>query len=414
MLLTYGTMSSSGSGQEAGPWNARPDPFLALTGKVILLADTDSTTLAHCRTILRVLGEVARELVVVTASTGRMDELEALGPRVIDFDCRAFGTALTQESITIWRLARIIEDEDADVVHFFGLKPAALGSMAVKLIKPRHAVLHLPDLGALDAASGVFGWLHRSLAFKVIGSLAAKPSTFLLAESELDMALLRGSGVDPGPRFALVGGTGIDIDRYPVLPPPQNSMPVAAFIGPLTRAGGVADLMRAFDRVWARGVRLRLELHGEPDPGEPDGIAYASFAQWMQHPGVRMQPPAGDVRELWRRADFFVCVAPMRQGLPRPLLEAAACGRPVIATDMAGGGGFVRDEVEGLVVPASDPTALAEALERLARDAGLRARMGAAARLRVLQGYTDAHISETLRNVYRSLLSAVPGRALNA
>ena len=81
---------------------------------------------------------------------------------------------------------------------------------------------------------------------------------------------------------------------------------------------------------------------------------------------------------------------------------------------MVGGHGFVRDEVEGLVVPASDPAALAEALERLARDVGLRARMGAAARLRVLQGYTDAHVSETLRNVYRSLLGAVPRRALLA
>ena len=391
---------------------ASPQPFTKLARKVVLLAGDDTTVLSHCRTILRVLGEVAREVVVVTASTGRMDELEGLGPRVIDFDCRAFGTALTQESVTAWRLARIIEDEDPDAVHFFGLKTAALGSMAVKLIKPRHAVLHLPDLGALEAASGSFGWLHRNLACKVIGSLAAKPSTFLLTESEQDLALLRDGGIDPGPRFALVGGTGIDIDHYPVLPPPQNEMPVAAFVGPLTRASGVADLMQAFDRAWAKGVRLRLELHGEPEPEEADGITYAAFAQWMQHPGVRMQPPPADVRELWRRTDFFVCAAPVRQGLPRPLLEAAACGRPLIASDMVGGHGFVRDEVEGLVVPASDPAALAEALERLARDAGLRARMGAAARLRVLQGYTDAHVSETLRNVYRSLLGAVPRRAL--
>lgn len=403
------------SGEDAGgSRSARPDPFAALTGKVILIADTGSTLLGDCRTLLRVLGEVAREVVVVTASAGRTDELEALGPRVIDFDCRAFGTALTQESVTAWRLARILEDEDADAVHFYGLKAAALGCMAVKLIKPLHAVLHLPDLGALDAASGALGWLHRNLAFRVIGSLAARPSTFLLSGCEQDLALLRDGGIDPGPRFALIGGAGIDVDHYPLLPPPQNDMPVAAFVGPLTRAHGVADLMRAFDRAWAKGVRLRLELHGEPDPQEPDGIPYPAFAQWMQHPGVRMRPPAGDVRELWRRADFFVGAAPLRHGLPRPLLEAAACGRPAVVTEFAGGRSFVRDEVEGLVVPASDPAALADALERLARDAGLRARLGAAARLRVLQGYTEAHVSETLRNVYRSLFGAAAGRALSA
>jgi glycosyltransferase involved in cell wall biosynthesis len=414
MLWGHGTMNGMSGEEAAGAWGTGADPFTTLTGKVVLVVDTDATALGHCRTILRILGEVAREVVVVAASTGRMNELEVLGPRVIDFDCRAFGSALPQESVTAWRLARILEDEDTDAVHFYGLNAVALGSMALKLVRPRHAVLHLTDLGALEAASGGFGWLRRNLAFKVIGSLAGKPSTFLLTESEQDLALLRGGGIDPGPRFALVGGTGIDIDHYPVLPPPQNAMPIAAFVGPLTRAGGVADLMRAFDRAWAKGVRLRLELHGEPDPGEANGIAYAAFAQWMQHPGVRMQPSPSDVRELWRRADFFVSAAPMRQGLPRPLLEAAACGRALVASDMAGGHSFVRDEVEGLVVPASNPAALAEALERLARDAGLRARMGAAARLRVLQGYTEAHIGETLRNVYRSLLGAVPGRALSA
>jgi glycosyltransferase involved in cell wall biosynthesis len=108
---------------------------------------------------------------------------------------------------------------------------------------------------------------------------------------------------------------------------------------------------------------------------------------------------------VWRHAEICVWPAHVRQGLPRAVLEAAACGRALIVSDLPGGcSGFVRDGVEGLVVPARDAAALAAALERLARDLSLRLRLGAAARLRLLQGYTEAHVKEALRGAYLSLL----------
>jgi glycosyltransferase involved in cell wall biosynthesis len=96
--------------------------------------------------------------------------------------------------------------------------------------------------------------------------------------------------------------------------------------------------------------------------------------------------------------------AESRQALPRAVLEAAACGRALVVSDLPGGCSFVRDGVEGLIVPARDTSALAAALERLARDSSLRLRLGTAARLRLLQGYTEAHVKEALRGVYLSLL----------
>ena len=90
--------------------------------------------------------------------------------------------------------------------------------------------------------------------------------------------------------------------------------------------------------------------------------------------------------------------------MPRALLEAAACARPLLVTDVSGPRDFVRDGVEGLVVPPGDPAALADALQHLARDADLRERMGEAARLRLLHGYTHTHLREAVRAAYQSLL----------
>ena len=118
------------------------------------------------------------------------------------------------------------------------------------------------------------------------------------------------------------------------------------------------------------------------------------------------------MREVWRRAEICVWPAQVRQGLPRVLLEAAACGRALVVTDASGVGSFVRDGIEGLVVPARDASALGMALERLARDPGLRLRMGAAARFRVLQSFTEAHVKEVLRAAYLSLLGTRRQRAI--
>jgi glycosyltransferase involved in cell wall biosynthesis len=111
-----------------------------------------------------------------------------------------------------------------------------------------------------------------------------------------------------------------------------------------------------------------------------------------------------DVREVWSRVD--ICVLPVRTGggVPRALLEAAACARPLVVTDVPGCRHFVRDGIEGLVVRREDPAALAAALDLLARDPEMRQRMGEAARLRLLHGFTETHVRQSLRAAYASML----------
>jgi glycosyltransferase involved in cell wall biosynthesis len=303
----------------------------------------------------------------------------------------------------------MIEAERPDVLHAVGVKPAALAALALQLVPAPPVLVHLPDLGALDADAGGIAWPYRRVAVRLLAALVRKPGSFLLVGCDDDLAEFNRLGVDPGPRFAVVGGPGIDPDVYPLLPPAPGDMPVAACVAAAAEAQGVRELMQAFERLWARGVRLQLELHGGLAGGaEPPAGWSAEWARWTLHPGVRCSPEwPTDAREVWRRAEICVWPMPARHGLPRGLLEAAACGRALIVAEAPGAvRAFVRHDVEGLVVPVGDAAALGAALERLARDQALRQRLGTAARLRVLQGFTEAHVQETLRAAYLSLLAA--------
>jgi glycosyltransferase involved in cell wall biosynthesis len=379
--------------------------FASLARKAVLLLGPDGSEPARSRLIIGVLGELAREVVVVAGSRAHVQGLQSSRVSVVDFDCGPCWRNPMQEARRAWDLARILEAEGADLVHVVGLEPAILASMAFRLTRVERAVLHLPDLGAL-------AWRARGLARAwrawTLGLLAARlrrPATFLLVESEDDLADLRAQGIASGPRFAVLGGCGIDPEVYPVMPPAHSEMPVAAFVGPAAEANGTPTLFKAFERVWARGLRLQVELLGEPAADGAGAVAAEEWTRWSRHPGVTCSGAPADVREVWRRAEICVWPAQSRQGLPRAVLEAAACGRALLVSDLPGGcSGFVRDGVEGLVVPAGDTSALAAALEQLARDASLRLRLGAAARLRLLQGYTEAHVKEALRGACLSLL----------
>jgi glycosyltransferase involved in cell wall biosynthesis len=323
---------------------------------------------------------------------------------LIDLDCTTAWRNPLTKGAEAWQLARIIEAERPDVIHVIGLEPAALACLALRLVRAANVLLHLPDLGALEPRSGVLAGAYRGIAVRLLASLLRKPNAFLLVGREEDLGGLRALGIDPGARCAVLRGGGVDPEIYPVLPPSPAEMPVAAFVGPVAEASGLRELVQGFERLWARGLRLQLEIHGEQTTDAmPDGLS-AECARWSLHPGISCAGWPADTREVWRRAEICVWPASSRQGLPRALVEAAACGRALIVSDTPGGRTFVRDGIEGLVVPPGDASALGAALERLARDASLRQRMGAAARLRVLQGFTEAHVKEVLRGAYLSLL----------
>jgi glycosyltransferase involved in cell wall biosynthesis len=149
-----------------------------------------------------------------------------------------------------------------------------------------------------------------------------------------------------------------------------------------------------------------LELYGRSDEGNPDAVPAEAIAQWCAASGARWQGHVDDVRQVWKSADFYVLAARGGEGLPRALLEAAACARPLIVTDVPGCRHFVRHGLEGLLVKPDDVGGLADALARLAHDPELRQRMGAAARLRLLHGFTEAHVMQALRAAYVAMLGA--------
>lgn len=374
-------------------------------GKIALLITEDWFALSHFRPLISLLTEIAKSVVVITRSSGRLHEIEALGARTVAFDFRRGSNNQALAAQVTFRLARLIRRERPDVVHLIAMKPIVLGGLALSLVSVPHVVVHITGQGLAGIATEPLLRLYRFAMLRVLASLVKKPNARLLVENPDDLAMVRKIAPNLGARFAVLGGAGVDPDAFPALPPPHHAVPVAAHVGRMIRSKGIELLMQAYERLLADGVRLRLDLYGSSDADNPEAVPPQEILAWCQRTGAHWHGAVADVAAVWKGADMFVLASRGGEGLPRALLEAASSARPLIVTDVPGNRHFVRDGIEGLLVPPDDVGALSSALASLAGDPDRRCQMGQAARRRLLEGFTEQHVRSTLRASYAAMLA---------
>ena len=147
-----------------------------------------------------------------------------------------------------------------------------------------------------------------------------------------------------------------------------------------------------------------MQRFAKPDAASRVSVPEATLREWHEQGSIEWLGYQDNIPEIWAEAAIAVLPSYYREGIPRSLLEAASCGRPLITTDMPGCREIVTDGVNGFLVPPRDALALADALEKLVRDPDLRERMGRAGREMVLKDFTEQQVVWQTLHVYRQLL----------
>ena len=124
---------------------------------------------------------------------------------------------------------------------------------------------------------------------------------------------------------------------------------------------------------------MRFVLVGRTDPDNPTDVGETGIREWEREGIVEWWGFSKDMTATLAQA-HIVCMPSYREGLPRVLIEAAACGRAIVTADVPGCREIVRDGDNGFLVPVRDGQATAAAIDRLLADPGQRRRMGARGR----------------------------------
>lgn len=295
-------------------------------------------------------------------------------------------------------IVRLYRRERPDVLYHVALKPVLFGGFAARLAfarSRRPAVMSaVMGLGSSAAAPWRRWLLGRALR------LAVGRGRVIVQNPE-DRAALVGTGFDPA-RVALIRGSGVDTEHFAPLPEPEGC--AIALVGRMLRSKGVPEAVAAVRALRTQGLAVDLILAGGPDADSRDSLSETELAALAREPGISWLGHVVDVREVWRRAAIAVLPSSYGEGVPKALLEAASCTRPIIASDMPGCREVVVDGETGLLVPRQDRAALAVAIATLARDPALRRRMGEAGRRRAVAEFAEEVVAEQTLALLRSAL----------
>ena len=289
-----------------------------------------------------------------------------------------------------WRLLRRLRPR---VVHCVALKAVLAGGLAARLAGTPRCVIAIAGLGHLFIEGGAKSRLLRGL-FRGLLRLLVGPRTRIIVQNDEDPGHL-GLGEVARRRTVLIPGAGVDIERFRPTPEPDGM--VTVLLGSrMLWTKGIGEYVEAARLLRDRGLAVRLLLAGDSDPGNPAAVPPARLESWNRDGAVEWLGQRDDMADLLA-SSHIACLPSYREGLPKSLIEATAAGRPIVATDVPGCRAVVRDGDNGLLVPARDAEALAEALARLVGDAAQRQRMGARGREIAIETFDlDKIIAATL------------------
>lgn len=297
-----------------------------------------------------------------------------------------------------------------DLVHHVGLQASVVGSMAAWKLAVAQ-INSFVGLGFIFSSTDLKAKFLQALLRPVLPHLLGQPLSLVTTENRDDQAILSEMGVRPE-RYVVFPGSGVDTEKLGVLPEPMGEFTIA-FAGRMIEDKGLRTLIAAHDLLAERGRPVQLLLAGAPDPANPSSISTRELEIWQKRPGIRWLGHVTDISTVWAAAHIAVLPS-RREGLPISLLEAASCGRPLVATDVPGCREIARHDVNALLTPAEDASALADAIARLADAAELRSQFGAAGRRIVQEEFSNERVSREIVALYEAIMADPRIRGLRA
>lgn len=373
------------------------------TGKVILFtSNTARLMLTHFLPLAEGARHAGFSVHVATPSGPDLVDIAKHGFTCHEVPISRSSTSPLREIWTIWLMFKLYRRIRPSVVHQFTIKPVLYGGIACRFARVPAVVNTITGLGYIFLANGLKTKMLRKLVIAAYRLAFRQNKLRSIFENPDDRALFLDAGLVRQSETLLVHGAGVDLDRYRCVPEPDGLVTVV-LASRMLWDKGVGEFIEAAQTLSRRGVTARWILAGDSDKGNPSAIPEAQLNAWQSSGPVEWIGHVDNIPDLFANA-HIICLPSYREGLPKVLIEAIACGRPVITTDVPGCREVVCDGVNGFLVPSHDAHTLADALQKLIENSDMRQLMGEAARSFAEQEFSVSEVVNACVGLYQSLL----------
>ena len=342
--------------------------------KLFIVVNHDWFFLSHRKEIGVAAKNAGWDVTIVACDTGCFDEIHSLGLKTINLPINATGMNPKEEWKTFYFLMDLYKKEKPDVVHHVGLKTILWGGLAAKLTRINGVVNAVSGLGVLFSGEKL-SLIARAI-IAVLRYSHKRKGICVIFQNHDDEALFLNNHVTKIENVVFIKGSGVDLNKFTYVPDPDTFPIKVIFTGRMVKEKGIIVLIEAAEALRKNyGDKVEFLLCGKLSDNpkairkeELESLCDGNYIKWLGH--------RTDVKELLQQCHIVAFPSYYREGVPKPLIEAAAIGRPIITCKSIGCKDTVEDGVNGFLIPIKDSKSLADKLELLINDRGLRVKMG--------------------------------------
>ncbi|HZV62086.1 MAG TPA: glycosyltransferase family 4 protein [Methylophilaceae bacterium] len=307
-----------------------------------------------------------------------------------------------KEFRSILQITKIYRSYKPDIVHHVALKPCLYGSVAAIFARVPVVINALAGLGYVFTSRERYAQILRPIITTAFRLLFNRSNSCLIIQNADDQALMLGNKIITPEQAVMIRGAGVDLEVYRTTPFPEGD-PLIVFAARMLWDKGLKEFVDAARILKDKGIKGRFVLVGTPDPQNPASASESDIEEWVKEGVIEWWGQCSDMPIVFAQARV-VCLASYREGLPKVLIEAAACGRPIVTTDVPGCREVVIPGESGYLVPSHNAETLADAISELLNDMPTCREFGMKGRQLVEQNFAQQIIARQTLDLYRRLL----------
>lgn len=370
-----------------------------MSKRLVYVVSEDWAFITHRLSLAKYAIEKGYEVIAVTNINDHGKNLSDSGIDVININfSRSFNKPFL-DLISLYKLIRVLQRHNPDIVHNVGVKISLLSSLAGLFSKPKVIINAYTGLGYVFSSNSKLAKIIRFLLIPLLRFLNSRNNTWTVFQNEDDKLLFIKNKIVEASRTKIIKGSGVSTDEFPYMKEPEEPI-IVMLASRLLWDKGIGEFVETASGLKSKHPEVKFVLVGGIDQQNPMSLETDTLNGWVKEGVIEWWGHKQNMSKILGLS-HIITLPSYREGLPKVLLEAASIGRPIVATNVPGCRDIVRDNVNGFLVDAKESSGLTEAIDKLILNKELRLRMGLAGREIILNELSSKKINEQFIKLYR-------------
>lgn len=374
--------------------------------KLLFVVNVDWFFVSHRLPIALKALEDGYEVHLACSVTDKRKYIEGCGIILHEIPLSRSGVSLFGELKSLLILYKIINQVKADIIHTVTIKPVIYANILTRLVGRGSRISSISGLGYVFIANGLKVKIIRAIVSRLY-KFALSGADGVIFQNTADRDMLLKLGIIRENQSILIRGSGVNLSDYTVKPEPTENM-VVMLVARLLIDKGVNEFVEAAKLVNQKHCNVKMVLVGDIDLDNPKSVSATQLKSWVDSKVIEYWGFSQNVSDTMAKANVIVLPS-YREGLPKSLIEAAACGRAIVTTDVPGCRDAIEEGVTGLLVPPRNVEQLAKAICALLENKAIRQEFGNNGRILATSAFNIDDVVRAHLEIYNNSLNGSMG-----